>query len=157
MFDKAKLASILKDEGLVASSRKAREYAPAIDELMADMRRLQGVEDVYVTETWNDGYHHLRIVLKPQPGKTPWGGMSSTGTYDIATTARGRYETVYNFPQYPKIIRAIRALVKRSGLSLDGIQGLKKVYQYQDAWDRAEGVPKKGGYRGNEISVEVYA
>jgi len=137
--------------------KHARGYPPAIESLMADFRRLQGVESVYVTDTWKDGYYHLRVVLKPQSGKTPWGGTSNTGIFEIQTTARGGFSTIYNFPLYPKIIRAVRALVKRSGLFLEGIGGLRKVYEYQDRYDRQRGTPKKGGYNDREISVEVYA
>lgn len=132
------------------------KYPPVIQDLVSKLKRIPGVKDVYVGDTWKDGYYQLRVVLKPQPGKTPWGGVTRDGTFEIAPTARGGFTTVYNFPDYRKIMRAIRSLVKRSGLHVEGVAGIRKIYEYQDAYARRRGEPRRGGYEDDEIVLELY-
>ena len=53
-------------------------------------------------------------------------------------------------------MRAIRSLVKRSGLHVEGVAGIRKIYEYQDAYARRRGEPRRGGYEDDEIVLELY-
>lgn len=140
---------------LVKMQKSARGEPPALQEFMKALERVPGVRSVYVTDIWRDGYYHLRVVVEPKAGPNALGGYSGK-TIDIKTRATSGYTTVYNLPDYPKVVAAVRALARRSGFSIEGIQGPQKLYEFQDAYDRARKEPRLSGYDGNEISIELY-
>jgi len=127
---------------------------PSITSLMADLSRVPGVKSVYITDTWKDGYFHLRAVLEAKG--TVDGGRQLGATFDIQTRATGGYVKVFNLPNYPKTVMGIKAAVKRSGLTVEGFAGPTKLYEYQDAWAKAQREFRLSGYEGNEVSIEVY-
>jgi len=127
---------------------------PQVAGLMASLKQVPGVKSVYVTDTWSDGYYHLRVVVEPKEGKNELGGWS--GKIVEFESSKGRFGKFYNLPDYPKVIAVVRALVKRSGLTVENITGPTKVYEFQDQWAKANRTPRLSGYDGNEISVELY-
>ena len=140
--------------GLV-EAKTAAEAPESVNALMATLGRVPGVANVYITDTWSDGYFHLRVVLDPKESKNVLGGWS--GKVIDLEYARGRYGKFFNIPDFAKVVAAIRALTKRSGLTIEGVEGPKKVYEFQDQWAKARREPRLSGYDGKEISIELYA
>jgi hypothetical protein len=123
--------------------------------LMNELQHVQGVSNVYVKETWSDGYFHLGVVLEPKESKNALGGWSGK-IVEFATRANGSFFKFYNLPDYPKVAALVRSLVSRSGLRVENITGPTKVYAFQDSRSKAMREPRLSGYEEKEISVEVY-
>ena len=139
---------------LAGLSKNSADETPAVKALMRDLGRINGVPNVYITDTRNDGYYHLRVVLTPKEGRNEMGGQS--GKVVDLEYSRGRWGQFYNLLEYPKVASAVRALVKRSGLAKESIEVPKKVYEPQDQTAKALREPRLSGYAGKEISIELY-
>jgi len=133
-------------------AKSAANATPAVEALMRDLGRIPGVDTVYITDTWSDGYFQLRVVLEPKEGPNALGGRS--GKTIEFEYARGRWGKFFNIPNFAKIMAAIRKMVKKSDLTIDGIAGPKKVYEFQDR--ASKGSPRLSGYDDNEVAVELY-
>jgi len=140
---------------LAGLERVGSDVPPQVQALMNQLQRVQGVSNVYVTDTWSDGYFHLRVVVEPKESKNALGGWSGK-IVEFATRANGGYGKFYNLPDYPKVAALIRSLASRSGLRVENIAGPTKVYAFQDSRSKAMREPRLSGYEDKEISVEVY-
>lgn len=131
--------------------------SPTVRDLMGALNRVPGVKSVYVTDTWpQENWYHLRVVLETKA--TVEGHRQLGANFDIKLRATGGYVTVYNIPDFKRTIAGIRAVVRQSGVSVDNISSPTKLYEYQDAWDKAHAKKgdRLGGYDENEVSVEFW-
>jgi len=129
--------------------------SPEVLRFMQELGRVPGVQAVDVADIWHDGYHLLQVKVEPKESRNAVGGWSNK-TIEFAVSA-SRYGKFFNLPDYPKVIMAVRALAKRSGLTVESLEGPKKVYEYQDPRYRMTKEPRISGYDGNSIMIAVYA
>ncbi len=136
-------ASVLERVGMLGKTA-----SDPVDPLVSVLGRIPGVDECYITDTWDDGYRHLRVRL-----------VEDKKTHIFYERSRTR--KLWVFPEYPKIIRMVRKLVanaKRLGQVrfVENIQGIKKVYGPQSRYEKQMKTPRESGYEDNEIWVEVY-
>ena len=128
--------------GKAASSGASRITPEA---LLRQLKAIPGVSSAHVSDTWpEDGFVQISVVLKTH------------GKISVATEARGRYQDLYQIPDYAKVSAAVRAAVNASGMPVDGVEGLKKVYAYLDPRYSHHGEKREGGFPDNTMVVAVY-
>lgn len=121
------------------------------NKIMADLKQVPGVADVYLTDVWKDGWHHFRVVLK------------TNGTVSVPLHKNRPYRDLYQIKDVKRVTVGIRRVLTnaaRKDPNLDfgsvNIEAPKRVYEYQDPIDRRRGEPRQSGFVDNEVRVEFY-
>jgi putative sterol carrier protein len=138
-------ADWLAGEGSAARAKVAPSVRITPEVLLQQIKAIPGVSSAHVSDTWpEDGFVQISVVLKTH------------GKISVATEARGRYQDLYQIPDYAKVSAAVRAAVNASGMPVDGVEGLKKVYAYLDPRYSHHGEKREGGFPYNTMVVAVY-
>ncbi len=121
------------------------ENHPQIKELIHNLERVPGISDVSVVDTWNDGYVRLYVNMK-------------TGDPVYLNYRANRFDSFYTIPNYQKISQAVRAVVRRSGVVVEGLTGPSKVYQIRDPYEikRPGDPPPLSGFDDYKFDLQVY-
>lgn len=133
-----------RQEAAKDRAKKARFESPTAQSLMADLKRVPGVKDVYETDVWKDGYYHFRVVLK------------TDGTIPVQVHANRGHRDLFQIKDLKRTLMAIRRVLKKADISIDNIEIPKRVYEYQDRYDQARRNPRASGFEDNEVKVEFY-
>jgi hypothetical protein len=132
-----------RDMYVSGPSRGSRAKTTAAG-LIERIKQIPGVSSAHISDTWNDGYRQITVVLKTQ------------GTIPVTVEARGAHRNLYQIPDYAKVAAAVRAAAKASGLHVEAVGGLKKVYEYLDPRYSRRGDKRESGFTDNRMIVEVY-
>ena len=132
-----------RDMYVSGPSRGSRAKTTAAG-LIERIKQIPGVSSAHISDTWNDGYRQITVVLKTQ------------GTIPVTVEARGAHRNLYQITDYAKVAAAVRAAAKASGLHVEAVGGLKKVYEYLDPRYSRRGDKRESGFTDNRMIVEVY-
>ena len=121
------------------------ENHPQIKELIRNLEKVPGISDVSVVDTWNDGYVRLYVYMR-------------TGEPLYLQYRSNRWDNFNTIPNYQKISLAVRAVVRRSGVVVEGLTGPSKVYEIQDPYaiKRPGDPPPLSGYDDYKFDLQVY-
>ena len=126
---------------------RIESIASTANKIMADLKQVPGVADVYLTDVWKDGWHHFRVVLE------------TNGTISVPLHKNRPYSDLYQIKDARRAMGGIRRVLKKAAqkdISIDNIEAPKRVYEYQDPIDRRRGEPRQSGFVDNEVRVEFY-
>jgi hypothetical protein len=133
--------AIAAASGVYGKGSRAKATASG---LIERIKQIPGVSSAHISDTWHDGYRQITVVLKTQ------------GTIPVTVEARGAHRNLYQIPDYAKVAAAVRAAAKSSGLYVEAVGGLKKVYEYLDPRYSRRGDKRESGFTDNRMIVEVY-